>query len=704
MKADYLSYQRATNRTLLGMVIQLALGLLLLFFGIYGRDHAAITAAGFVLLGVPVWLTLAIIYDLHRRERIEAVEAEAFAASDAATSSVFEENEGEHKVAARRLKMMYRLLLPAVSIAVGTALVTFGIWRFRSGRELLAFDPPIDHRGWALAAGLAVAFVGFLFARYMAGMAKQKVWANLRGGSGFAVGSALMGLTLVIAYFIDIVGPDSVLRYLRVAFPAVLVILGIEVFVNFVLDVYRPRKPGEYPRPAFESRMLGFAAAPDKLAESIGDAINYQFGYDVSSSWFYQLMSRSVFRVMLPLAIVVLWGMSSLAVIRPHERGLVLRFGEYKRVVEPGLNLKWPWPIETVEIPIYTRKDIQGRPEFVSRTVTGIRTLDLGKHPQSGTGPILWTNEHLGGEEVLFPVQPDRRATQRPRRGTDQPEESDGGSDLALLAVEIPLHYSIEDVKAYESLAPEHMRDDLLKAVAQRAVMQYLATLTVTDLLGAKRNELQPELRRRVESEFAKLRADGSGNSPIRILYVGIHGVHPPQKNDTAKSFEKVVHAEQKYRANIKAAEAEAIRILTAVVGSVELAQKIASEIDTLDSMLQSRAAENQEAIVEQRLKIRTMIENAGGGAAATILEASAERWRRHMGERARLASYQGQLGTYRAAPQVYRASLYLDAMKYAIADSRLYIIDSSTRLHSKLNLEDRESVSDIFSSQNAPE
>jgi modulator of FtsH protease HflK len=703
MKADYLSYQRATNRTLLGMVIQFALGLLLLFFGIYGRDHAAITAAGFVLLGVPVWLTLAIIYDLHRRERIEAVEAEAFAASDAATSSVFEENEGEHKVAARRLKTMYRLLLPAVSIGIGSALVLFGMWRFRSGRVLLGYEPSVDHRGWALAAGLAVAFVGFLFARYVAGMAKQKVWANLRGGSGFAVGSALLGLTLAVAYFIDIVGTDSVLRYLRVAFPAVLVLLGLEVFVNFVLDVYRPRKPGEYPRPAFESRMLGFAAAPDKLAESIGDAINYQFGYDVSSSWFYRLLTRSVWRVMLPVSIIVLWGMSSLAVIRPHERGLVLRFGEYKRIVEPGLNLKWPWPIETVEIPIYTRRDIQGRPEFVSRTVTGIRTLDLGKHPQTGPGPILWTNEHLGGEEVLFPVQPDRRSTQRPQRGPGE-AEPDGGSDLALLAVEIPLHYSIEDVKAYESLAPAHMRDELLKAVAQRAVMQYLATQTVADLLGAKRNEMQPELRRRVEAEFARLRADGSGNSPIKILYVGIQGVHPPQKNGTAQSYEKVVHAQQKYNANIKAAQAEAIRILTAVVGSVDLAQRIAAEIDTLDSMLQSRAAEDYEAVVEQRLKIREMIENAGGAAAATILEASAERWRRHMGERARLAAYQGQLGTYRAAPQVYRASLYLDAMKYAIADSRLYIVDSSTRLHNRLNLEDRESVSEIFSSQNAPE
>lgn len=699
MKADYLSYQRATNRTLLGLVIQFALGVVLLFFGLYAQEHSAITAAGFVLLGVPVWLTLAIIYDLHRRERIEAVEAEAFAASDAAASSVFEEHEGEHRVAARRLNLMYKALIPAVSIGVGALLVLFGMWRFRSGVAILGAETSHDHLGWAMAVGLTVAFVGFLFARYMAGMAKQKAWSNLRAGSAYAVGAAIFGLTISVAYFIDIVGPDLVLRYLRVAFPALLVLLGAEVFINFVLGVYQPRRPGEFPRPAFESRLLSFAAAPDKIAESIGEAINYQFGYDVSSSWFYRLLSRSLWRVMVPVTVLVLWGMSSLAVIRPHEKGMVLRFGEFSRVVEPGLNFKWPWPIERVEVPIYTRKDIQGRPEFVSRTVTGVRTLDIGKHPQTGTSPILWTNEHAG-EEVLFVVQPDRRRNQRSRAGSSEQPEPEGG-ELALLAVEIPLHYAIEDIKGYEELAPAEMRDDLLKSVARRAVMQYLATLTIGDLLGARRSEIQPELRSRIEGAFARLSPEG--RSPVRVLWVGIDDVHPPDK-DTAKNFEQVAEVQHKQLANIMEAEGEAIRILTEVVGSVELAEQIVAEIQVLNDMRASRAAEDNEAVVEQEHKVRDMIATAGGRAAAMIAEASADRWRRHMSERARLAAYQGQLGTYRAAPAVYRASLYLDAMKFAMADARVYITDDASRTHWRFNLEDRESVSDIFSSQGQQE
>src|SRR5437773_3882475 len=128
MKADYLSYQRASKVSLLGLAIQLALGLLLLVFSLYTADKAGETAAVFVLLGVPVWLALAILFDQHRRERIEAIEAEAFAASDAASSSVFEERSDDLRVAARRLKVLYRFMIPAVSLAVAGVLIGIGIW------------------------------------------------------------------------------------------------------------------------------------------------------------------------------------------------------------------------------------------------------------------------------------------------------------------------------------------------------------------------------------------------------------------------------------------------------------------------------------------------------------------------------------------------------------------------------------------------
>src|SRR5438477_7611824 len=116
MKADYLSYQRAAARSFLGLAIQFALAVVFLIYWRFGRDMAAFPAAMYMLCGIPAWLVLAVLFDQHRRERIEAIEAEAFAASDAATSSVFESQASDLRVAARRLQWMYRFLVPGASL------------------------------------------------------------------------------------------------------------------------------------------------------------------------------------------------------------------------------------------------------------------------------------------------------------------------------------------------------------------------------------------------------------------------------------------------------------------------------------------------------------------------------------------------------------------------------------------------------------
>ena len=70
--------------------------------------------------------------------------------------------------------------------------------------------------------------------------------------------------------------------------------------------------PPEVPRPAMDSRLLSFVAAPDRLAQSIGDALNYQFGFNVTESWFYQLVSRWLASLALVGALVV-WLMAQAA-------------------------------------------------------------------------------------------------------------------------------------------------------------------------------------------------------------------------------------------------------------------------------------------------------------------------------------------------------------------------------------------------------
>ncbi|MCC6661697.1 MAG: hypothetical protein IT437_12515 [Phycisphaerales bacterium] len=695
MKADYLTYKQATGRSLLGLVIQLAMGLAMLIYAVLRGDDAALAGSGFILVGVLVWATLAILFDQHRRERVEAMEAEAFAASDAAASSVFDQAAQDLRVAAKRLRFTGRFLLPAVGLLVGLLLVGVGLLRFQWGRDnfspeefgkLTAKYPP--HSAEALAIGLTVAFLGFVFARYVAGMAKQRMWSPLRGGASFAVGAALIGLSLAIGHFVKIAGPDSVLRYLLVVVPAFMVLIGAEVLVNFVLELYRPRKAGELPRPAFDSRILGFIAAPDLVARSIGEALSYQFGSDVTGSWFYRLLSRSVWKLVV-LALAVMWAMSAMVVIKPHQQALILRFGRVVRVADPGLNLKLPWPIEQAEVPVHLHTDARGRVTDRVYTVTGLQTLDIGSLPPKLDTPILWTADHAL-QETFFLVQP----------ATDERVLSTRARDLAAVVIEAPLQYVVRDVEAYELLGTPEMRDPMLKAAAQRVMTQYMAGLSISDILSRHRPEISEELRRRIEQEFIRINPKHDGRPVVDVVFVGIEGVHPPTRDGglVTMAFENVVTQEQQYQALTTNARSKAVQRLTRAAGSADMARDILSEKAVLDA-LESAVPPDEQKVAEQRVKVRQLIERSGGTAGAELLKASAERWTRHMSERARVASYLGQIGSYNAAPAIYRASLYLDAVRQAMAKARVYIADPVPDTHIRIDAKDLETGANVFGS-----
>ncbi|MCL6711744.1 FtsH protease activity modulator HflK [Pseudomonas sp. R2.Fl] len=48
------------------------------------------------------------------------------------------------------------------------------------------------------------------------------------------------------------------------------------------------------------------------------------------------------------VALLLLVLFSSFQLIGEQQRGVVLRFGQFSRVMQPGPNFKWPWPIESV--------------------------------------------------------------------------------------------------------------------------------------------------------------------------------------------------------------------------------------------------------------------------------------------------------------------------------------------------------------------
>lgn len=693
MSGDFNTYKRASSHSILGLLFQGVFGIGLLIYGVIGHEPTAVTASIFALLGLLPWSVLLVQYDQQRRERIEAMEAEAFAATDASSSSVFDEADDGLRVAARRLRFIRSMVVPAVGVVFGAGLILSGALRVGPGQELASpdtFSPP-THELVGLTIGLAVAVIGFMFSRYTAGMARRPAWGSLQGGATLAAGTALFGLLMGAGHVVNQFGSDALLRAMLYVSPILLIVFGAETVLNFLLELYRPRKPDESFRPPFASRLLGPVASPEMVAESVSGAIDYQFGYEVSRSWMYRLLTRRAW-VLVLFAGVVLWGMSAFVVVRPDQVGVHTRFGRIVRAnVEPGLHLKMPWPIDRIEVPGVWEHDKDRNLRRVGYSTGSVRSIMGASAPRAlETSAYLWSNLQSEDESTML-VQPSRREVET--------AEAAYGRDLSLLRVEVPVRYVIEDVEAWELFAEEGQHFDLLHRLTQRVVMRYLVRARVDELMGPRRAAMAEEIRQRLEAEFIRVNPKtyppGQERPIVRILSVGITGVSPPAS--VALQYEQVVEQEQKYQALLNVAQGESIETLTQVVGSVELADEIEREIDALNALRARRGPTTDEAleasIVEQDLKIEGLLSRAGGEAASMIARAQAERWERHMGQWGEAQLALGQAVSDRANSPYFRASLYLERFFGALEGKRLMLLPGGAEKSFEVDLKhDRQS------------
>src|SRR5512140_561011 len=93
------------------------------------------------------------------------------------------------------------------------------------------------------------------------------------------------------------------------------------------MDIYRPRLKGQYIRSAFESRLLGLISEPGGILYTAASAIDYQFGFKVSHTWFLQLLQKAIAPLIL-FSIVTLYLLSSITIVQPDEKGIIERFGK----------------------------------------------------------------------------------------------------------------------------------------------------------------------------------------------------------------------------------------------------------------------------------------------------------------------------------------------------------------------------------------
>ncbi|MFH1108997.1 MAG: SPFH domain-containing protein [Planctomycetota bacterium] len=667
--------RRAQHVAALGLVLQAAAFGTLLGVAYSSKSHAVAAVARVMLAGLPIWFILFLIFKQLRRvgaEELETAELRRTRAEDAA-DHIFELDDEALLLEQNRLRWMVRWFLPTTTVLVALLLLLghFIAWGWSLDK---AFTPEGLSRTqqptlmmWFI---VGIGFLCFLYARYVIALSRIPNWRMLRAGAACMAGNAFACLGLVIALMAATTADwaEPLFAYLvRVG----LIVLGIELTGNFILDFYRPHTPGVVPRPSFDSRLLGLISEPGGIAKSIADAANYQFGFEVSSTWFYQLLQRWMFPIMVVTFVAVL-ALTGVVIVDADEQVVVERFGrpmaEAVRVLPPGLHVKWPYPIDVVHRAPVKR---------VRELVIGEATEKDEEDPRKA---ILWTEAHDYLPELMLLVAAPKVRTEgepsAPGRSPAAVGPSRGGTAsvaVSLLMVSLPIEYRVKDLSKYLYSYDDPVR--LMEAVAYQYLSDYGAGVDIDAFMGSGRTTLNDDLKRLIQDRLDAL------DLGVEIVFAGLRAAHPPSKEGVAAAFQSVVTAETKKAATMDAAEGEARRMLTSVAGTEERAR-------ALDEAIRAREKVNAESgadpagLAEADRQVDELLlgDPAKGigppsGETATLIanaRTSASELITFAATQAR--AFGTEVAAYQAAPALYTQRKILE-MYAGIGDVRKYLI-----------------------------
>lgn len=532
--------QRSTQKNgLINLLILLFVGGAGFAVARYAGSLAGQVSAIFIGIG---WLVAAVSWfqtRLEERERLERLEFDELAKSRGG-STLFENKDAEVFPAQRAREQFERFFVPAFTVLLflAEAVGAYLLWRWLTlSATVTSVDQPLSEaarqsRLVALALFGLFFLLLFLFGRFAATIARLEDHRLLRPGANWLLLSAYLCIAVAAGLGTVLSGILRADYYVALVLAGLLGLIALETLINLILEIYRPRVKGKVERPLYESRLVGLLGQPEGLITTAAQALDYQFGFKVSETWFFQLLQRHL-PSLLAAQVVVLFLSTCIVVIEPGEQGVLERFGkpvEGRTVLAPGAHLKLPWPIDQV-YRVYTDR---------------IQTFDVGfqKDAQSkAMNTIVWTVTHTKEENFLVA----NRETATVTTGTE--ENSLRVPPVSLLSVSIPVQFQITNVVDwfYNNEGPEKLLQDL----ANHEVVRYLVSVDLNEIMSHNRLAAGDTLRRRIQA------AADARQLGVRIFYSGIEGVHPPVK--VAPDYEKVVSAAQTKQATILDARADAI-------------------------------------------------------------------------------------------------------------------------------------------------
>lgn len=205
--------------------------------------------------------------------------------------------------------------------------------------------------------------------------------------------------------------------------------------------------------------------------------------------------------------LVVIAALTSFYTIEPEETGLVLRFGKYIRITEPGLHFKLPFGVERVmKVPIQR----QLKQEF------GFRTVRADVHTQYST--------RLYSEESTILT-----------------------GDLNVAMVEWVVQYRIVD--PYRYLFRVRNVSDTFRDMSEAVMRQVVGDRTVNEVLTVGRAETAMQMHMQLQDLCEQY------ETGIKVEQVVLQDVNAP--DPVKPSFNEVNEAEQEKARMINQAQSE---------------------------------------------------------------------------------------------------------------------------------------------------
>src|SRR6185312_14017735 len=339
--------ERSTRKN--GLInLLILLGVTVAAFAVGGVTNSLAGRISAIFLGIGTLVAAVSWFQmrLEENERLEKMEFDELKRTKGA-STLFETRDTEGFPAQRSREQFERFFVPAFTIVLLLVelIGAFLMWR---GISRSVATPELKEPTVAIMLFAVFGLVLLLFGIFSATMARLENHRLLRPSASWVLFGAYICFAVALGAVGVEMGYPRMDYYVEIILNALLALVALETIVNLILEIYRPRVKGKVARPLYESRLVGLLGQPQGLIKTAGQALDYQFGFKVSETWFYRFFEKALAWIIL-LQVAALFLSTTMVFIDPGEQALLEHFGRpAKTILGPGGHLKWPWPIDKV--------------------------------------------------------------------------------------------------------------------------------------------------------------------------------------------------------------------------------------------------------------------------------------------------------------------------------------------------------------------